>query len=188
MTPEQQMHVEECSRARSRYEDASMEKRRAENEIAEIQNRRQAILNEINQLQAEKKKFEGSHGEITKGISSNSSFETGLKDSESKLAAASTGFIAIGSTTHSKPQDLNVVFSDKNTKTKNSISSVFSGLKNISRNMETKIADLKTRIGQLETEEENGRSRERSLANYASEQGSRMNNAAIEMAYHKKYL
>jgi hypothetical protein len=54
--------------------------------------------------------------------------------------------------------------------------------------METKIADLKSRIGQLETEEENGRSRERSLANYASEQGSRMNNAAIEMAYHKKYL
>ena len=188
MTPEQQMHEEEYARARSRYEDASMEKRRAENEIAEIQNRRRSILNEINQLQAEKKKFEGSQSEITKSISSNNTFDDCLKDSDSKLTAASQGFLAISSASHSKLQDLNVVFNDKNTKTKSSITSVFSGLKTVNQNLENKITELKNRISQLETEEANGRNREHSLANYASEQASRMNSAAADMAYHRRHM
>jgi len=188
MTPEQQMHEEEYSRARSRYEDASMEKRRAENEIAEIRNRRQCILNEINQLNAEKKKFEGSKGEIDKSISSNNSFDESLKDSDSKLSLASQGYLAIGSTSESKPQDLNVVFSEKNSKTKNSISTVFSNLRNINQNLENKITELKGNISRLETEEANGRSRENYLSNYAAEQASRMNNAAADMAYHKRHM
>ena len=54
MTPEQQKHQEDYFIAKRRYENAFAEKRRAENEINNILNRRQQIINMINELTAER--------------------------------------------------------------------------------------------------------------------------------------
>ena len=56
MTPEQQKHQEDYFIAKRKYENAFAEKRRAENEVNSILNRRQQIINEINELVSERKR------------------------------------------------------------------------------------------------------------------------------------
>lgn len=54
MTLEQKKHQEEYYKAKNRYENATYEKQRAENEIIDIRNRKPQLINKINQLNAEK--------------------------------------------------------------------------------------------------------------------------------------
>ena len=55
MTLEQKKHQEEYYKAKNRYENAAYEKRRAENEIIDIRNRKPQLNNKKNKLNAEKK-------------------------------------------------------------------------------------------------------------------------------------
>jgi peptidoglycan hydrolase CwlO-like protein len=61
-------------------------------------------------------------------------------------------------------------------------------MKTIGSSIQRKIDDLSRQISQLEQEMEDGKNRERYLNNVIAEQNHIMNNASIEMAYHKKYL
>ena len=51
-----------------------------------------------------------------------------------------------------------------------------------------KINDINSQIKNLQTELENKKNRERSLQCIVSEKQRTMNNAAVEMAYHKKHM
>lgn len=64
MTPEQQQHQEDYTIAKRRYENAFSEKRRAENELNNILNRRQQVIGAINELTAERKRNDESLSEI----------------------------------------------------------------------------------------------------------------------------
>lgn len=188
MTPEQQRHQQEYYRAKRNYENAVMEKRRAENDIINIQSRRNQIINRINALTSERRRNENSLTEINKTSSKNNDVEMGIKDNESKLDAASAGLLGIGESSLGKPQNLSEVFSEKNTKTKKAILGAFDQLKETSKAISRKIGELNSAIRGLENEMEEGKRRERSLANYANEQQRIINNSSIEMAYHKKHM
>lgn len=96
MTPEQQQHQEDYTIAKRRYENAFSEKRRAENELNNILNRRQQVIGAINELTAERKRNDESLSEIQSSYAKNSDFDASVKDTETKLEVASIGFSAIG--------------------------------------------------------------------------------------------
>ncbi len=188
MTLEQKKHQEEYYKAKNRYENATYEKRRAENEIIDIRNRKPQLINKINQLNAEKKCNLTSLEEISKSVKTNGSFEQSIKDTETKLETASNGFLAIGESSLGKPQNLTTVFDGVNRSSKNNISSAFVNLKRTQALINNKINDINSQIKNLQTELENKKSRERSLQCIVSEKQRTMNNAAVEMAYHKKHM
>ena len=185
MTLEQKKHQEEYYKAKNRYENATYEKRRAENEIIDIRNRKPQLINKINQL---KKCNLTSLEEISKSVKTNGSFEQSIKDTETKLETASNGFLAIGESSLGKPQNLTTVFDGVNRSSKNNISSAFVNLKRTQALINNKINDINSQIKNLQTELENKKSRERSLQCIVSEKQRTMNNAAVEMAYHKKHM
>ena len=183
MTLEQKKHQEEYYKAKNRYENAAYEKRRAENEIIDIRNRKPQLINKINQLNAEKKCNLSSLEEISKSVKTN-----GIRDTETKLETASNGFLAIGESSLGKPQNLTTVFDDVNRSSKNNISNAFVTLKKTQALVNGKINDINSQIKNLQTELENKKNRERSLQCIVSEKQRTMNNAAVEMAYHKKHM
>jgi len=185
MTLEQKKHQEEYYKAKNRYENATYEKRRAKNEIIDIRNRKPQLINKINQLNAEKKCNLTSLEEISKSVKTNGSFEQSIKDTETKLETASNGFLAIGESSLGKPQNLTTVFDGVNRSSKNNISSAFVRTQALINN---KINDINSQIKNLQTELENKKNRERSLQCIVSEKQRTMNNAAVEMAYHKKHM
>lgn len=188
MTPEQQQHQEDYMIAKRRYENAFSEKRRAENELNNILNRRQQVIGAINELTAERNRNNYSLSEIQRSYAQNNDFDASVKDTETKLEAASIGFSAIGESSVGTPQKLTEVFDEKNRTSKTSITSAFSQIKNIEGSIQRKIDELNRQIAQLERELEDGQNRERYLNSVISEQNHIMNNASIEMAYHKRYL
>lgn len=188
MTLEQKKHQEEYFNAKNRYENAAYEKRCAENEIIDIRNRKPQLIGKINELNAEKKCNLTSLEEISKSVKTNGSFDQSIKDTETKLETATGGFLAIGESSLGKPQNLTTVFEDVNRSSKNNISSAFVNLKNTQALINSKISDINSRINNLRTELENKKSRERSLQYVVSEKQRTMNNAAVEMAYHKKHM
>lgn len=188
MTPEQQKHQEDYLIAKRRYENSYTEKRRAENEVNGILNRRQQIISTINELVSERNRNSDSLSEIQRSSSQNGDFDASVRDAESKLEAASLGFSAIGESSVGIPQKLTEVFDEINRNSKSSISSAFEQMKNIGNSIQIKIDDLNRQISQLERELEDGKTREQYLNNVISEQNHIMNNASIEMAYHKKFL
>lgn len=174
--------------AKRRYENAFSEKRRAENELNNILNRRQQVIGAINELTAERNRNNYSLSEIQSSYAQNNDFDASVKDTETKLEAASIGFSAIGESSVGTPQKLTEVFDEKNRTSKTSITSAFSQIKNIEGSIQRKIDELNRQIAQLERELEDGQNRERYLNSVISEQNHIMNNASIEMAYHKRYL
>lgn len=86
------------------------------------------------------------------------------------------------------PQKLTEVFDERNRSSKSSIASAFEQMKNIGGSIQRKIDDLNRQISQLEQEMEDGKSRECYLNNVIAEQNHIMNNASIEMAYHKNHM
>ena len=188
MPTEQQKHQEEYLIAKRRYENAFAEKRRAENEINSIINRRQQIISMINELTAERKRNSESLAEIQKSSAQNSDFDASVKDTEAKLETASSGFLAIGESSVCTLQRLTEVFDEKNRNSKSSIASAFEQMKNIGGSVQRKIEDLSHQISQLEQEMEDGKNRERYLNNVIAEQNHVMNNASVEMAYHKNHM
>lgn len=97
MTLEQKKHQEEYYKAKNRYENATYEKRRAENEIIDIRNRKPQLINKINQLNAEKKCNLTSLEEISKSVKTNGSFEQSIKDTESNLKLHQMDFLLLES-------------------------------------------------------------------------------------------
>ena len=188
MTPEQQRHQQEYYRAKRNYENAVIEKRKSENDIIGIQSRRTQIINRINALVAERRRNESSLAEINRTSSKNNDVEAGIRDTESKLDEAAIGLLGIGESSLCRPQNLKDVFSEKNTRTKNAITGAFGQLRETGRAISRKIEELNAAIRGLENEMEEGKRRERSLANYANEQQRIINNSSIEMAYHKRHM
>ena len=188
MTPEQQKHQEEYLIAKRKYENAFEEKRCAENEVNNILNRRQQIISTINELVSERNRNSDSLSEIQRSSAQNSDFDSSVKDTESKLEIASIGFSAIGESSVGTPQNLIEVFDERSRRSKSSITSAFEQMKNIGDSIQRKIDDLNRQIAQLEREMEDGQNRERYLNNVIAEQDRIMNNASIEMAYHKKHM
>ncbi len=188
MTAEQQQHQEDYLIAKRKYENAFAEKRCAENEINKILNRRQQIINEINEFTAERKRNNDSLSEIQRSSAQNGDFDVSIKDAEAKLEAASSGFLAIGESSVGTPQRLTEVFDERNRTSKSSIASAFEQMKTIGSSIQRKIDDLSRQISQLEQEMEDGKSRECYLNNVIAEKNHIMNNASIEMAYHKKHM
>lgn len=113
MTPEQQQHQEDYMIAKRRYENAFSEKRRAENELNNILNRRQQVIGAINELTAERKRNDESLSEIQSSYAKNSDFDASVKDTETKLEVASIGFSAIGESSVGTPQKLTEIFDEK---------------------------------------------------------------------------
>ena len=181
-------HEEEYQIAKRKYEDAFAEKRSAENEISGIINRRRQILDTVNELVAERKLNDASLTELNSSSAKNSDFDDCVKDTETKLEAASAGFCAIGESSLGVPQKLTEVFDEKNRRSKSSITGAFEQIKNIGKAVQQKIDDLNSRISALEREQEDGQNRERYLNGVISEQDHRMSNATIEMAYHKRHM
>ena len=142
---------EEYYKAKNRYENATYEKRRAENEIIDIRNRKPQLINKINQLNAEKKCNLTSLEEISKSVKTNGSFEQSIKDTETKLETASNGFLAIGESSLGKPQNLTTVFDGVNRSSKNNISSAFVNLKRTQALINNKINDINSQIKNLQT-------------------------------------
>lgn len=188
MTPEQRRHEEDYYAAKRRYEDACYEKRCAENEITDIQNRRWHLINEINDTEAEHKRFKESHDEIEKSIKNDDGISSGIRDAESKLTEASKGLLAIGTSSSASLKDLDTVFDEKNRSSKNSISSAFEALKKTRTDMSAHIEEVAGKIRQLKGELEDGKSRERYLSGRISDCIGTMNSAAIDMAYHKRHM
>ncbi|WP_294413330.1 hypothetical protein [uncultured Ruminococcus sp.] len=188
MTPEQQKHQEDYLIAKRRYENAFAEKRCAENEKNNILNRRKHIINTINELTSERNRSNNSFSEIQRSSAQNGDFDASVKDTETKLEAASAGFLAIGESSVGNPQRLTEVFDERNRNSKSSIASAFEQMKNIGSSIQHKIDDLSYQISQLEQEMECGKNRERYLNNVIAEQDRIMNNASIEMAYHKNHM
>ena len=188
MTPEQLQHQEDYYIARRKYENAFSEKRHAENEINSILNRRQQIINSINELSAERKRNTDSHTEIQKSYAKNGELDASIRDTEAKLEAGAIGFSGIGESTVGTLQNLTEVFDARNRASKASITSAFNQLKNTEGMIQRKIDDLSRQITQLEKELEDGQNRERYLNGVISEQNHIMNNASIEMAYHKMQM
>lgn len=188
MTPEQQRHQEEYLIAKKKYENAFIEKRRAENEINDILNRRQPIINAINDMVAERNRNSDSLSQLQNTSSQNNDLEDSVRDTDAKLETASQGFLAIGESSVGNLQNLTIVFDERNRKSKSSIKSAFDQIKNAVSLLKIKIDDLNRRIDQLEGELEDGQNRERNLNGVIFDQNRIMNNASIEMAYHKKYL
>lgn len=186
--PTEQQHQEEYLIAKRRYENAFAEKRRAENELNSIFNRRQQIINTINELTSERNRNIDSLSEIQKSTAQNSDFDDSVKDTETKLEAASSGFLAIGESSVGTPQRLTEVFEERNRSSKSSIASAFEQMKNIGDSIQRKIDDLSHQISQIEQEMEDGKNRERYLNNVIAEQNHAMNKASIEMAYHKNHM
>ena len=174
MTLEQKKHQEEYYKAKNRYENAAYEKRRAENEIIDIRNCKPQLI-KIGE-------------EISKSVKTNGSFDQSIRDTETKLETASNGFLAIGESSLGKPQNLTTVFDDVNRSSKNNISNAFVTLKKTQALVNGKINDINSQIKNLQTELENKKNRERSLQCIVSEKQRTMNNAAVEMAYHKKHM
>lgn len=183
MTPQQ--HMEEYMIAKRKYENAFSEKRRAENEINGIRNRRQQIINSINEKSSERKRNTDSHAEIQRSYAKNGEFDASVRDTESKLETATAGYSAIGVSSTGGVQKLTEVFDARNRASKSAITSAFNQLKNIEGAIQRKIDDLNRQISQLERELEDGHNRERYLNGVVSQQDHIMNNASIEMAYHK---
>lgn len=188
MTPEQRRHQDDYYAAKRRYEDACYEKRCAENEIADIQNRRYQLINEINDSESEHKRFVESHEEIVKSINNDDGISAGITDSAAKLTEASKGLLAIGSSTVGNLKDLDTVFDERNRSSKTSINSAFEALKRTRNDMDSHINEVAGKIRLLKDELENGKNRERSLSYRISECNSTMNSAAIDMAYHKRHM
>lgn len=161
----QQQHQEEYLIAKRRYENAFAEKRRAENEINNILNRRQQIVSAINELVSDRARNFDSLSEIQRSSAQNSDFDASVKDTETKLEAASSGFLAIGESSVGTPQRLTEVFDERNRTSKSSIASAFEQMKNIGGSIQRKIDDLSHQISQLEQEMEDGKNRERYLNN-----------------------
>ncbi len=188
MTPEQQQHQEDYMIAKRRYENAFSEKRRAENELNNILNRRQQVIGAINELTAERKRNDESLSEIQSSYAKNSDFDASVKDAETKLEVASIGFSAIGESSVGTPQKLTEIFDEKNRSSKACITSAFSQIKSIEGSIQRKIDELNRQVEQLDRELEDDKNRERYLNNVILEQDRIMNNASIEMAYHKRYI
>lgn len=155
ITLEQKKHQEEYYKAKNRYENATYEKRRAENEIIDIRNRKPQLINKINQLNAEKKCNLSSLEEISKSVKTNGSFDQSIRDTETKLETASNGFLAIGESSLGKPQNLTTVFDGVNRSSKNNISNAFVTLKKTQALVHGKINDINSQIKNLQTELEN---------------------------------
>ena len=83
---------------------------------------------------------------------------------------------------------MTTVFDGVNRSSKNNISSAFVNLKRTQALINNKINDINSQIKNLQTELENKKNRERSLQCIVSEKQRTMNNAAVEMAYHKKHM
>ena len=90
-----------------------MLKQRASNNIVDIQNRRRQIIDEINALESERRNYMESQEGLAKVSSNNSDITDCVSDVAQKLETASEGFLAIGETSESKPQNLSVVFSER---------------------------------------------------------------------------
>ena len=188
MTAEEQKHYDEYISAKKIYENTAMDRRRAENERCEIYNRRHYLIDEINRLESERNKNIDSLEEITKSTDKNSDFEMGMTDSDSKLETAANSFCAIGSSSIGCPQNLTDVFDEKNRLSKKSISDVFESLRNIKNVLTDKIDQLSDDIHRYECEIEEGRARECHLDYSIDEMSRTMNNASMDMAYHKKFI
>ncbi len=170
---------------RRKYEEAYMLKQRASNNIIDIQNRRRQIINEINALESERRNYIESQQGLTRASSNNSDITDCVSDVAKKLETASEGFLAIGETSESKPQNLSVVFSERDSAQKSTISQLFEGLKNINSGVASKISELDEQIRRLQTESSDGQNEERRLIYYMDEQDRMMSTAEVQMAYYK---
>ena len=115
-------------------------------------NRRQLIINSINELSAERKRNSDSHDQILKSYAKNGELDASVRDTEAKLEAGTIGFSGIGESTVGTPQNLTEVFDARNRVSKASITSAFSQLKNTEGMIQRKIDDLSRQITQLEKE------------------------------------
>ena len=102
-------------------------------------NRRQLIINSINELSAERKRNSDSHDQILKSYAKNGELDASVRDTEAKLEAGTIGFSGIGESTVGTPQNLTEVFDARNRVSKASITSAFSQLKNTEGMIQRKI-------------------------------------------------
>lgn len=188
MTPEQQKHQDEYNAARRRYDNAYSDKRHAENQVAGIKNRRNQLINMINERNAEKKRNEDALSQLQGASGKNSDIDNGVRDAQTKLDTASAEYASIGEASYCKPRKLTEVFADKNTSSKNSISGAFEQIKTISGNLQRKISELQSQISQYEREIEDGKSKERYWNGVAWDKQCAMNSAAGDMAYHQRMM
>ena len=171
---------------RKKYEEAYMLKQRASNNIVDLQNRRRQIIDEINALESERRNYVESQEGLAKASSNDSDITDCVSDVAKKLETASEGFLAIGETNESKPQNLSVVFSERDSAQKSTISQLFEGLKNINSGIANKISELDDQIKRLQVESDDGQSEERRLLYCMDEQDRMMNTAEVQMAYYSK--
>lgn len=167
-----------------KYEEAYMAKHNANNRIVDIHNRKYQIISEINTLQAEQHNYMESQEGITKATSNNSDIDICICDTVAKLEIAADGFLAIGETSESKPQNLTSVFSERDSTQKQKITQMFEGLKTVNSSVADKISELSAQIKQLQSETDDGQTEERRLVAYIEEQDRMMNTAEVEMAYY----
>lgn len=81
--------------------------------------------NMINDLTAERNRNTDSLSEIQRSSAQNGDFDARVKDTETKLEADSSGFLAIGESSVGTPQRLTEVFDERNRTSKSSIASAF---------------------------------------------------------------
>ncbi len=187
-TAEQKKHEEEYNQAKRRYENAYGDKARYERELINLQSRRTQIINEINSKKSDKKHLKSTYKTIEQSSGKNSDINAYLTKSNEKLASAALQFKGIGESSKGKQKDLEQLFSEKNTKSKNNIKKAFDEMKKAKGKLDTKIAELKKNIKDLEDEmDSNGTNQSRCKANIEAAKNA-MNKASADMAYHKKHM
>lgn len=188
LSHEEQEHVRTYQRAENDYDDAYIEKARAENEMASVINRKRAVINKLNSLNSEYKCKKRSYDKLVKAASKNDDIEVSRKDTRSKLDTASAGYAAIGTCSANMPKKLNDVFEASNNRTDRLLSQSFAGIKKAQASVKAKLEELESKINSLKGEKEECEHRERQLREVISEQDRIMRRASFEMSVNRRYM
>lgn len=175
--------------ARSRYYNACSEINSLVNRINELKVQKQKKLNEINQLKVEIKDNQEAYDYLSHIItSSDTGLNTRINNIVDKTSQASDNYKKMVCSSDVQNKDLNDVYYDEITKTKNLLSGIFESLQTKKNTLNAKISDLKSKLQSAETElqdiEYMIRSTESSLQDWERTKSS----AAIDMEYYSRKM
>ena len=179
---------EEYMRWQRRYEDADVQRQRAENDIVDLHNRIRHLLEDINDYEAQCRQYVESAEQINKTTQDDGDITASIADADEKMELAANGLTGMGESSFCKPPNLISIFEERDRNAKTGISGAFEALKRTRQNMEATIDEFHHKIHECEAKIEE--------CNHALQQKQFqiedcrhiMTNASYEMAYWKQQM
>lgn len=174
--------------SRNRYYDACSEVTNYENRANELRSQRQQKLSYINQFKADLRKHQNASTDLNTAINKDSELQGDLSKITSNVNLASENFGSMAKSSSVANRSLNSVYSTESSRTKSTLNSIFSTLRNKKTAIDNKVAELQDSINRAESELQDIESGINSANSAASDWRNERWNASFDMEYYRRKM